>query len=188
MGFVIFSLILLFAGGGSSDGWWSKVDPYVNFPGFEFWRFLNLAIFVAILVKFLKQPLSEAFKARREAIRSELIQAEQEKQMALGQLATVEGKLVQLETERSEILAQAANEAASESARISAEAEAEVARIRSQAAGDLARRVQQIKKELRRFSAEESVRRAESKIKSQMDPATDAKLVKSGIQSIGGAR
>ncbi len=38
----------------------------------------------------------------------------------------------------------------------------------------------------RRFSAEESVRLAEEKIKNSMDAAKDADLIKTNIASIGG--
>ena len=186
MGLFITSLLLVLAGGGAATGWWSKVDPYLNFPGFEFWRFMNLAIFVGILIKLLRKPLGDAFKAKREAIRAELIDAEREKQLALARLTTVEGKLAQLETEKGEILAQAAKEAEAEKSRIAREAEAEVSRIKSQAAGDLERKAQQIRRQLRRYSAEESVRLAEEKIKSQINAEKDAALIKAGIQSIGG--
>jgi F-type H+-transporting ATPase subunit b len=188
MGAFIFSFILMFAGGGAGDGWWVKVDPYLNFPGFEFWRFMNLAIFVGVLIKLLRKPLSDAFKAKREEIRAELIKAEEEKRDALAKLTAVEGKLAQLETEKADILAKAAAEAEAEKRRIAAETAAEVARIKSQFEGDIARRAQQIRRELRRFSAEESVRIAEAKIRSQMNLEKDAELIGAGIKSMGGAK
>lgn len=186
MGALILSFILMFAGGGAGDGVWSKVDPYLNFPGFEFWRFMNLAIFVGILIKLLRKPLSDAFKAKREAIRAELIQAEQEKQEALAKLTSVEGRLAQLDSERKEILAAAAQEAEAEKRRIADEAAAEVARINAQASGDIDRKSLQVRKQLRRLSAEESIRLAEEKIKSQLNAEKDSAIVKAGIQSIGG--
>lgn len=189
MGAFILSSILMFAGGGAGQGGglWHSVEPYLNFPGFEFWKFMNLAIFVAILVKLLRKPLSETFKAKREEIRAELIAAEQAKQAALAQLTSVEGKLAQLEAEKSEILTRAKKEAESEKARIAKEADEEASRLRAQAASDVDRKATQIKRQLRRYSAEESIRRAEEKIKSQLNAERDSALVKAGIQSIGGA-
>lgn len=186
MGTLILGFILMFAGGGSGDGLWSKVDPFLNFPGFEFWRFMNLAIFVGILIKLLKKPLSEAFKAKREAIRAELIEAEQEKQEALAKLTSVEGRLAQLESEKKDILAVAAKEAEAEKKRIADESAAEVARINAQATGDLDRKALQVRNQLRRLSAEESIRLAEEKIKTQLDADKDSAIVKAGIQAIGG--
>ena len=174
----IYSFIL-FAEGGTA--WW-------NYPGFEAWKFLNLAIFVSILVYLLKRPLSTAFKAKREAIRAELIKAEEERQAALAQLTTTEAKLARLESESQEIIEKARHEAAAEKARIAREAEEEAERLRRQAESEIERKGQQIRAELRRFSAEESIRLAEAKLKAQMDAQKDSQLVKAGIQAIGGLK
>ncbi len=173
----IHSFILMFAEGGVK--WW-------NYPGFEFWKFLNLAIFVGIMVYLLKKPLSAAFKAKREAIRAELIRAEEEKQMALNQLTLAEAKLARIESESDEIVEKAKREAEEEKARILREAEEEANRLRTQAENEIERKAQLVRLELRRFSAEESVRLAEEKIKQNINAAKDAQLVKANIKSIGG--
>ena len=173
----IYSTILIFAEGGAT--WW-------NYPGFEFWKFLNLTIFVGLLIYLLKKPLSSAFKAKREAIRAELIKAEEERQAALAQLTSMEAKLAALDSESQAIIDKARQEAEAEKERIAREAAEEAERLRRQAASELERKSQQVRAELRRFSAEESVRLAEAKLKAQMDAQKDAQLVKAGIQSIGG--
>jgi len=161
-------------------------NKYLNYPGFELWKFINLGIFILILVYLLRKPLSEGFKAKREAIRADLIRAEEEKQAALAQLTSTESKLAALEHEKRSILGRAAAEAEAEKRRIIEAAEAEAARIREQAEGEIARLAQQTKAELRRFSAEESVRRAEAKLRGQIDGERDSRLVKAGIDAIGG--
>lgn len=171
------NFLFLFAEGGTP--WW-------NYPGFEFWRFLNLAIFVAIIVFLLKKPLSNAFKARREAIRAELIKAEEEKQAALAKLTSAEAKLARLDSEKDEVVERARREAEEEKARILREAEDEANRLRTQAENEIARKAAQVRLELRRYSAEESIRLAEEKIKQNIDATKDAQLVKANIQSIGG--
>jgi F0F1-type ATP synthase membrane subunit b/b' len=60
------------------------------------------------------QTFERRFKARREAIRAELIRAEEERQAALAQLTSTEAKLAALDSESSQIL---------EKARLEAEAE-----------------------------------------------------------------
>ena len=189
----IYSFIFIFAGAGagSSEGgfadWWRKsVDPFLNYPGFEAWKFINLGIFVAILVYLLKKPLSEAFKAKRETIRAELIRAEEEKQAALAQLTSTEAKLVGLENESANILEKARLEAEAEKNRIQAQTEEDLNRLRRQSESESARLSQQARAELRRFSAEESIRLAEEKIKGKINAQADAQLVRSNIQSIGG--
>jgi F-type H+-transporting ATPase subunit b len=187
----IHSFILILAegakkGGGFTDWWNHSAAPYLNYPGFEAWKFLNLAIFIAILVYLLKKPLSTAFKAKREAIRAELVKAEEERQAALAKLTSAEAKLARIESEREEIVEKAQREAAEEKARILREAEEEANRLRGQATSEIERKAQQVRLELRRFSAEESVRLAEQKIKQNINAAKDAELIKANIQSIGG--
>ena len=172
--------IFIFA---SDGGLW---NTYFNYPGFEAWKFINLAIFIAIMVYLLKKPLSGAFKAKRDAIRAELIKAEEEKQAALLKLNEAETRLARLEAESGEIIEKARTEAEAEKARIVAQAEFEANRLRAQANSEIERKTKQVRNELRRFSAEESVRLAEEKIRKAMNAKTDEKLVKAGIKSIGG--
>lgn len=181
------STIFLFAAeGGQSGGYAQFFNDYLNYPGFEAWKFINLAIFIAIMVYLLKKPLSGAFKAKRDLIRAELIKAEEEKQAALIQLKAADEKLARLEAESNSIIEKAKTEAETERARILAQAEFESKRLRDQAESEIDRKSKQVRNELRRFSAEESVRLAEEKIRKSMNAKTDERLVKSGINSIGG--
>jgi len=188
----LFSFILIFAetagaqGGSSWDNFLHFWNAYFNYPGFELWRFLNLAIFVAIMIYLLKKPLGEAFKAKRETIRAELIKAEAERQAALAQLTATEAKLARLDTEAEMIRQRAAQEADAEKTRINEQSEFEISKLREQANNEIERTGKQIKIELRRFSAEESIRLAEEKIRREINPEKDAQLVKANIQSIGG--
>jgi len=189
----IYSFIFILAGGGGTGSkggfanWWRvNADPYLNYPGFEAWKFINLGIFVAIMVYLLKKPLSEAFKARRESIRADLIRAEEEKQAALAQLTSTEAKLAALESESAQILEKAKLEAEAEKTRILTQTEEDVNRLRRQSESEAARLSQQARAELRRFSAEESIRLAEEKIRQQINSQNDARLVSANIQSIGG--
>jgi F-type H+-transporting ATPase subunit b len=186
---LITNFMLLLAGSGSGGAWESFkhfYNDWFNIPGFEAWKFLNLAIFIAVMTYLLKKPLSNAFKAKREEIRAELIKAEEEKQAALARLTSAEGKLAQLETEKENILQKAKDEAAFEKKRLADQTKADVERLRQQTEAELARAANQTRAELRRFSAVESIRLAEEKLRKQIDGKTDAKLVKSSIAEIGG--
>lgn len=173
------SLLLLAGGGGF-------YDRYFNVPGFEAWKFLNLAIFVALMIYVAKKPLSDAFKAKREQIRAELIKAEAEKQAALAKLTSAEAKLAQLETEKENVINKAKEEAAYEAKRLAEQTQIEVDRLRLQSEAELARLSAQSRNELRRFSAQESIRLAEEKLRSEIDGVNDARLVKASIAEIGG--
>lgn len=161
-------------------------NDYLNIPGFEIWKFVNLAIFIAVLVYLLKKPLGAKFKAKRDAIRSELIRAEEERKKALARLTEIEARLAQLEAEKEAILNKAKEESEAERRRLSEQTKAEIARLREQADAEIARLANQTKAELRRYSAEESIRLAEQKLRTQIGPSDDARLVKASIQEIGG--
>src|SRR5438874_1551064 len=127
-------------------------EEYLNIPGFEAWKFINLGVFLAIIAYLVKKPLSEAFKAKREAIRAELIRAEEEKRDALAKLTSAEAKLAQLEAEKEAILQKAKDEAAAEKRRVAAQTKLEVERMHEQTQSEIARIGHQSRAELRRFS------------------------------------
>ncbi|MEP6945806.1 MAG: hypothetical protein ABJA02_07810 [Acidobacteriota bacterium] len=182
------TLLILFEGSthGAESGFRGFYNEYFNISGFELWKFLNLGIFVAIMFYLLRKPLGEAFKAKRELIRAELIKAEEEKKAALAKLAIVEGKLAQLETEKQNILVRAKAEGEASVKRMADASEQEAARLRKQAESDLARIEAQKSVELRRFSAEESIRIAEEKLRARIDVVIDSRLINANIQEIGG--
>ncbi|HEX6278480.1 MAG TPA: hypothetical protein VFZ49_00575 [Pyrinomonadaceae bacterium] len=183
---ILTNFLLFAAAPAGQGGFMDFYNTWLNYPGFEAWKFVNLAIFLLIIGYFVKRPLSEAFKAKREAIRADLIRAEEEKKAALARFTSVEAKLASLDNERQLILNKAKAEADAEAARIAGTAEAEVAKLKGQTSGEIVRLTQLAKLELRRFSAEESIRLAEEKLRSRIDQNADANLVKSGIQAIGG--
>lgn len=185
----IFDFLFLLAGGSShSGGFLDGIRPYINYPGFEAWKFVNLAIFVGGLIYLIRKPLSETFKAKREEIRAGLIKAEEEKQAALARLTEAESKLARIEGEKAAIKDKAKAEAESESSRIREEMEAEIARLREQANNEITRSGQATKLGLRKFSAEESIRMAEELIRKGMNDKADAELVKAATQAMGGLK
>ena len=114
----IYSFLLLFSEevhSSASPGSFSQIwHDYFNYPGFEAWKFVNLAIFVGLMIYLLKKPLSETFRAKREVIRAEIIKAEEEKQAALRKLTETEAKLARLNSEVSTVKERATQEAAAE--------------------------------------------------------------------------
>ena len=186
--FIYLSLMFLAEAGHVSEAgsFMNFYNEYLNRPGFEAWKFLNLAIFIAVLIYILRKPLSDAFKAKRDAIRSELIKAEEEKQAALKRLGEVEARLASLEGDVQAILKRANDEAAEDKDRLGEQTEFEIKRLRDQVNAEILRITVQSKVELRKYSAEESIRRAEERLRAQIDLAKDSILVKANINAIGG--
>jgi len=186
---IINSIIFLLAEAGTQSGWTrfrEFFSQYFNYPGYEIWKFVNLAIFIAIMVYVLKKPLSDAFKAKRDVIRAELIRAEEEKKASLARLTAIEARLAQLESEKQAILDRAKEEAEEERRQLSDQTRVEITRLREQADAEITRLTLQKTAELRRFSANESIRLAEEKLRAQIGVDADARLVRASIQEIGG--
>lgn len=159
-------------------------NDYLNYPGFEAWKFLNLFIFVAALIYVLNKPLSNAFKAKRETIRQELIRAKAERDEALAKLSQIEAKLSNLEAESAQIREQAAGEAETEAARIAAQTTADVEKMRDNARREIEAASAQAKRELKRFSANESIKLAEATLRQSVQGENASRLVSASINGL----
>ena len=162
--------------------WW-------DYPGFEFWKFVNLAVFVGGLVYLAtrKMKLGEAFKTRRETIKQELAKAQQERDAAVAKLKEVEERLARLDSEVSTIREQAKREAAEERERIAKSTEVEIAKLGESAKREIESAGKAAKHELRNYAAATSVRLAEEIIRREMRPEDDARLLQRNVQELGGA-
>lgn len=150
-------------------------------------KLVNLLIFVGVMLYFLRRPIKEAFRARRESIREELMRAEEEKAAAVAQLQEVEGRLARLDVEVEAIRAQAQKEAAEERVRIERATEEEMRKIREQARREIESASKTARSELRTFAAEQSVRLAEEMIRRDIRPEDDARLAREYVTELGGA-
>ena len=169
-------------------GWWARLEPYLDYPGFEAWKFLNLAVFVVVLVIALRKfGVREMFRDRKESIARELARAQQERDAALAKLKEVEERLALLDTEVANIKQESVREAAAERERIGELTRIEIARLGEQATREIESAGKAAKKELRRYAAEQSVLLAEEIVRREMRPEDDARLIANNIEEIGGA-
>ncbi len=161
-------------------------NNYLNYPGFEAWKFLNLLIFVGVLIYLLNKPLSNAFKTKRETIRQELIRAKAERDEALAKLSQIDAKLANLTAESNQIREQSAREAEAEAARIAAQTTADVEKLRDNARREIEAAGAQARRELRRFSADESIKLAEEMLRQNVQGEDASRLVTASISGLGG--
>ena len=166
----------------SEETWW-------NYPGFELWKFVNLAVFVAVMIFILtrKVKLGEAFRTRRENIKRALARAQEERDAALAKLKEVEERLAHLDQEVAAIREQQVKEAAEERERIAKSTAQEITKLTEQAQREIESAGKVAKHELRRFTAEQSVRLAEEMIRREIKPEDDARLINRNIEELGGA-
>jgi F-type H+-transporting ATPase subunit b len=176
--FLNLALLMIFASEGGA--WW-------DYPGFELWKFVNLFVFVAILIFLVKRRVGEAFKTRSGQIKTELQRAQQERDAALAKLKEVEERLARLDTEVTTIRAQSQREAAEERERIVKSTEQEIVKLGEQAKREIESAGKAAKHDLRAYAAETSVRIAEDIIRREMRPEDDVRLISRSVDELGGA-
>ena len=165
-----------------------SLDPWLNYPGLELWKFVNLLIFVIcalLLHRRFGRPVREALRSRGERIKHELARAQDERNQALAKLAEVEARFADLDAEVAAIKERAKVEGKVERERIQLATEEEIARIREQAKKEIESAGKAARHELRRFAATESVRLAEEILKTEIGPADDARLTSQSVRELG---
>lgn len=174
-------LLVTFAEG--DPAWW-------DYPGFELWKFVNLALFILAALaihRFLGRPIANGLQARRESIGRALVQARHERDEALRQLAEVEARLESLDAEIVAIKERSKSEADAEKERIQRETEAELVKLRESARREIDTATKAATIELKRFASEESIRLAKEFITSDITPEDDARLTRERAERLGGA-
>lgn len=164
-----------------------SLDAWVNYPGLELWKFLNLLIFLICalyLHRRFGRPVREALQARGQRIKHDLAKAQEERDQALAKLAEVEARFANLDAEISTIKQRAKLEGEAERERIEVATEEEVSRIREQAKREIESAGKAARHELRRFAATESVRLAEEILRVEIGSDDDARLTSKSVREL----
>ena len=174
------NIFLLFALAGDS--------PWYDYPGWEVWKFFNLLLFIGVLIFLLRRPIGASLVARRDAIRQELMRAQEERRAALAKLEEVEARLAKLDAEVETVRAQAKREAAEERENIARATAEETRRLREQAQREIESAGKVARQDLRRYAAEQSVRLAEDLIRRDIGVEDDKRLMNEYIGDLGGIK
>lgn len=161
---------------------------WLNYPGLEAWKFINLAIFLAAGLFLLRRRLKEALLARRERIRLELVEAENARAAAAEKLAEAEALLANVDTDVAAIRTMARKEADMERQRLSAATENDVEKLKLQAQREIETASKVAKKELQRFLAQRSVELAREAVRSKIRPEDDVRLIKESVGELRRSR
>lgn len=168
-----------------------SLDGWVNYPGLELWKFVNLLVFIICalyLHRRFGRPIREALRSRSENIKRELERARQERDQALAKLAEVEARFANLDAEVAKVNEKARIEAEAEKQRIKLATEAEIAKIREQAKREIESAGKTARHDLRRFAAQESVRLAEEILEREIRPDDDARFISLNVEELGRTR
>jgi F-type H+-transporting ATPase subunit b len=178
----IFNLFLMIEG---PDG-----TPWWNYPGLELWKFVNLLLFILAalyLHRRFGRPVKEGLRSRSEAIKRELLRAQEERDQALAKLAEVEARFANLDVEVSKVRERNAAEIEAERERSRSTTEGELTRMREQAKREIESAGKTLRHELRQFAAQESIRLAEDILRREIGTDEHARLTKRSIEELKGA-
>lgn len=156
-------------------------EGWLNYPGLEAWKFVNLAIFIVLAIYVLRHKINEGLLARRESIQQELIAAKTEHEQALARVAEADGLLSRLDDDVRNVHEQARAEAEQERQRLAAGTEREIEKLKQQAQREVERADKIARKELRQYLAQRSIELARESLKSRMRPEDDTVLIEESI-------
>jgi F-type H+-transporting ATPase subunit b len=141
------------------------------------WPVANFIIFIGVLYYYLNKPFKEYLAGRSSTIRKDLVEAAELRASANAQLAAIEQKLQALPGELDALRRRGAEEISSEEHRISVAAAADRDRMLEQTRREIELQVRLAKKEILEHAADLSVQLATERIKKEVTPADQDRLV-----------
>lgn len=141
------------------------------------WPVANFVIFIGVLYYFFNKPFKEYLAGRSATIRKDLVEAAELKSTATAQLATIEQKLQALPGELNALRTRGAEDIKAEEQRIAAQAAADRDRLLEQTRREIELQVRLAKKEILEHAADLSVQLATERIRKEVTPADQDRLV-----------
>jgi F-type H+-transporting ATPase subunit b len=148
------------------------------------WPLANFAIFIYVLYRFGNKPFKEYLASRSSSIRKDLVDAAELRSTATAQLATIEQKLQALPGELATLRTRGAEEIKAEEQRIAAQATADRDRLLEQTRREIDLQVRLAKKDILEHAANISVGLATDRIKKEVTPADQDRLVDRYLQQV----
>lgn len=148
------------------------------------WPVANFIIFLGILNYYLRKPLTDYLAGRSATIRKDLVDAAELRSAAAAQLATIEQKLQALPGELAALGTRGAEEIKAEEQRIAAAAAADRERLLDQTRREIDLQVRLARKEILEHAADLSVQLATERIKKEVTPADQDRLVDRYLQQV----
>ncbi len=141
------------------------------------WPTANFIIFIGILYYFFNKPFTEYLSGRSATIRKDLVEAAELRNNANAQLAAIDQKLQALPGEVTALRARGADEIKAEEQRIATAAAADRERLLEQTRREIDLQVRLAKKEILEHAADLSVQLATERIRKEVTPDDQARLV-----------
>ena len=141
------------------------------------WPVANFIVFVGLLYYFFNKPFTEYLAGRSSTIRKDLVEAAELKSAAAAQLAAIEQKLQALPGELSVLRTRGAADIKAEEQRIAAAAAADRERLLEQTRREIDLQVRLARKDILEHAADLSLQLATERIKKDVTPADQDRLV-----------
>ena len=184
---IVFFLILLFVFGFSLSTALSASGEDSGAKGWtstDWFRVMNFAVLVIVLVFVLRKPLSQALGARITGIKNQLEDLEARKAEAENQLAEYNQKLSRLEKESEKIVEDYIKQGNEAKARILKEAEAAAEKLQVQARRNIEHEFKQAKLKLQEEIFETSLAKAEEIIIGKISGEDQDRLVDEYLRKV----
>lgn len=150
-------------------------------------KIFNFAVLVAVLVYFLKSPLSTYLASRISRVREDLVAAAAMREEASRRLADIQAKLQSLPSEIDALKVRGTEEIAAERQRIEQAAEAERQRLLEQTRREIEMHYRVARRQILEQTATLAVSIASERIKRTMTPDDQARLVDRYAAQLTGA-
>ena len=148
-------------------------------------KLFNFALLAGTLVYFLRSPIATYLSDRGTQIRGDLVKAAGMKQLAAGQLATIDAKMAALPGELDSLRKTGAEEVSAEEGRIRQAAEAERARLIEQSKRDIDWQLRIAERDLQRHAGALAVDLATTRVKATITDADQVRLVDRYVAQVG---
>jgi len=141
------------------------------------WRTMNFVVLAGGLIFLLRKPLAQALESRRQGIRDELDDLENQKADAEKQLAEYKAKLARLDKEIDKIVAEYVKDGEAVKAKIIEEAKVAAEKLQELAKKNIEHEFQKARQALKAEMAEQAVSMAEALIKKHIKDEDQERIV-----------
>ncbi|HTR02093.1 MAG TPA: ATP synthase F0 subunit B [Thermoanaerobaculia bacterium] len=148
------------------------------------WQFLNLALFLGVLLYFIAKPLATAFRQRQEEIERRRLEAEKRRESVDRLAADIRERASRIEREIEEIRRQGKADGEEARRSLGERAIAEAERIREQAVEEVERRFAAARAQLRQQAAELTTDAAGKILSREITPADRERLLADGVSRL----
>jgi F-type H+-transporting ATPase subunit b len=163
-----------------------STPPVANSPVGWIFRWVNFAIVFGAIAYYTVKKGGPYFRRNAESIAEKIAEGTRAREAAEQRKREAEAKLAQLDQEIEQMRAAAKRDSEAELQRLRAMAREDAQRIETSAQSEIAAAERASRVELKALAARLTVERAESLLKAELDPASDAALLRAFIGDLAG--